>query len=275
MPETASTPEPTRLAEAWAEALAAWSLPEHVLRSADASPWRLDPSWLAPRSAEEEACSPSPARDAATQALGPGGSVLDVGCGPGAASLALAGSATEIVAVDESEEMLAAFAEHARARGVPARLLRGRWPEVAGSVPVCDVVVCHHVVYNVSRVLPFLDELTRHARRLVVLELTALHPRADLNPLFAALWALERPTGPTALDFVRLVVAMRLSPTAVATDLPHRALSADGPDRLERTRQALCLPSERTEELAALLARLPTSTTRPGVALWWEGRAVQ
>lgn len=268
-------PEVLRLAESWAEALRAWALPEHVLQAADASPWRLDPAWLEPRPPDEEARAASPARQAALGALGSGGSVLDVGSGPGAAGLALAGSATEIVAVDESEEMLAALSEHARARGVEARLVQGRWPEVAGSVPVCDVVVCHHVVYNVAQLVPFLDELGRHARRRVVLELTALHPRADLNPLFSALWDLERPTGPTALDVVRLVGGMGLGPVAVATDLPHRALSADGPDRLERTRQALCLPSERTGALAELLARLPTPTTRPGVALWWAGRADQ
>jgi 2-polyprenyl-3-methyl-5-hydroxy-6-metoxy-1,4-benzoquinol methylase len=275
VPGTLDEAEALRLEEAWAEALRAWSLPEHLLRATDGSPWRLDPAWLRPRSPEEEHRVPSPARDVALRALRPSGSVLDVGCGAGAASLALVASATEIVAVDESDEMLAAFAEHARARKVSARLVQGRWPAIAGSVPVCDVVICHHVVYNVAHLREFLDELGRHARRLVVVELTALHPRSDLNPLFAALWGLERPTRPTALDVVRLATAMGLSPDASACDLPYRALSADSADRLERTRQALCLPRERTAELAALLDRLPNSTTRPGLALWWEGRAAQ
>lgn len=275
MAETEHGPEVRRLAESWAEALLAWALPDQVLQTAEASPWRLDPAWLRPRPPEEDPGVGSPARQAALDALGAGGSVLDVGCGPGAASLALAGSATEIVAVDESEAMLAAFSEHARDRGVRARTVQGRWPEIARSVPVCDVVVCHHVVYNVPRLVPFLDELGRHARRRVVLELTALHPRSDLNPLFAALWQLDRPTGPSALDVVRLVEAMGLAPVAVATDLPHRASAGDGSDRLERTRQALCLPEARAGELAELLARLPAQTTRPGVALWWEGRADQ
>jgi 2-polyprenyl-3-methyl-5-hydroxy-6-metoxy-1,4-benzoquinol methylase len=267
--------DPDRLAEAWARELRAWALPEHVLHAAEASPWRLDPAWLRPREAEEERRWPSPAREVALEALGQGGSVLDVGCGPGAASLALADRATEVIGLDESEEMLAAFAEHAERRGLRSRCVVGRWPEVASEVPSCDVVVCHHVLYNVARLVPFLEELTRHARRRVVVELTALHPRADLNPLFAALWGLERPTRPTAVDVVRIAEAMGLSPSALATDLPYRALSADEPDRLERTRQALCLPRRRTDELASLLARLRPTTTRPGVALWWEGSAAQ
>ena len=108
---------------------------------------------------------PTPSNLEAARHLPPGGVVLDVGAGGGAASLPLAGVAGRLVAVDESPEMVASFLAAAEAAGVPAEGVEGRWPEVAGRVGPADVVVCHHVLYNVADLAPFAAALTGHARR--------------------------------------------------------------------------------------------------------------
>lgn len=64
------------------------------------------------------------------------GSVLDVGCGAGAAGLSLVPPAGLLVGVDAGAGMLAAFAERAAARGVRHLLVEGRWPDVATRLPL-------------------------------------------------------------------------------------------------------------------------------------------
>src|SRR5204862_2441483 len=134
----------------------------------------------------------------ALEALPDAGSVLDVGAGGGAASLPLCPPAVAVTAVDQSPQMLAAFAELATKQGIDHLEVEGLWPDVAGRVGPADVVVCHHVLYNVGDLVPFLVALTDHAQSRVVVEMTAEHPQALLNPLWEHSHRLGRPTGPTA-----------------------------------------------------------------------------
>jgi SAM-dependent methyltransferase len=85
--------------------------------------------------------------------------VLDVGCGGGRAAFAVAPPAGTVVGVDHQQGMLDAFAVTADARGLVHREVLGDWPDVAEATPVADVVVCHHVVYNVADLAPFVTAL--------------------------------------------------------------------------------------------------------------------
>ena len=118
--------------------------------------------------------------------------MLDVGAGPGAASLALARRARRITAVDQSQDALTVFDELASREGLDHAVIVGTWPDVAGSAPVADVVVCNPVLYNVADLEPFVRELSVHARRRVVTEITAEHPRAEVNEL----WKRTTPPSP-------------------------------------------------------------------------------
>ncbi|HZB23664.1 MAG TPA: methyltransferase domain-containing protein, partial [Gaiellaceae bacterium] len=91
--------------------------------------------------------------------------MLDVGVGGGAASLPLADRAGVIVGVDRSEEMLASFRDAALERGVAAEQILGGWPDVEAETPACDVVVCHHVLYNGTDLERFVPPLDAHAGR--------------------------------------------------------------------------------------------------------------
>lgn len=63
-----------------------------------------------------------------------------------------------------------------------------------------DVVVCHHVLYNVPRLGPFAQALDEHAGRHVVIEITDRHAWSWMDDLWLRFHGLERPEGPTAND---------------------------------------------------------------------------
>lgn len=252
----------------WADALAAWKIPDEILAQAPEPPYRLPPELFVPPVAPPD----TPSRRAAVAGLHGGGAVLDVGAGAGAAGLALVPPATSLAAVDESPEMLVRLRDVAGERGIEPVVVEGRWPDVEASVPVADVVVCHHVFYNVARLLPFVQALTAHARRRVVVELTARHPLAPMTPLWRHFWGIDRPEGPTAEDAVALLVAAGLEPTVERFRRPERPGALDHAARAVFTRRRLCLPPSADSEVAAILAAAPP-VEEPVVCLAWAGGA--
>src|SRR5438105_5926696 len=144
--------EPPESARRWREDLESWAIPPEILAAAPETPWGCPPT-LFSRAAEEALAErqrqPSPSLRRALEALPEGGSVLDVGAGGGAASLPLCPPAASVTAVDQDPGMLAAFAELAAKQGIGHHEVEGLWPDLAGEVGPADVVVCHHVRYNV------------------------------------------------------------------------------------------------------------------------------
>lgn len=165
----------TTAADRWREELAGWTIPDEILATAPEPPWGFPVELFH----AEAAPADSPSRSRAFEALPLGGSVLDVGCGGGAASFALVPPASSLVGLDSSADMLADYAETAARLEVAHAEVLGSWPDVAAQAPVVDVVACHHVLYNVADLEPFVHALTEHARRRVVVELTARHPLVD------------------------------------------------------------------------------------------------
>jgi SAM-dependent methyltransferase len=260
-------------ARRWKDDLDSWAIPAEILDAAPESPWGCPPGLFA-RAAEEaldkRSDAPTPSLLRALEALPEGGSVLDVGAGGGAASLPLCPPAATVTAVDQSPRMLERFADLAERQGIDHREVEGLWPEVAGQVGPADVVVCNHVLYNVGDLVPFVTALTDHARIRVVVEITATHPQALLNPLWKHFHGLARPTRPTGADAVDLLRELGLEVGVEAFDGPMRWHNHDLDEVVAFVRRRLCLPPERDPEVASLL---PPTVPRPHVALWWEGRA--
>jgi 2-polyprenyl-3-methyl-5-hydroxy-6-metoxy-1,4-benzoquinol methylase len=273
---------PTDLLSQWREDLAAWAIPGHITAGAADSPWVL-PRQVFARRADRLRLSPGgPSFERAWEALDPPGSVLDVGSGAGAACLPLAARTTELTAVDQDGQMLELLAGRASAAGLTACLVTGSWPAVAGQVAAADLVTCHNVVYNVPDLAPFLTELTRHARRRVVLEMTAAHPLAALNPLWQRFHGLTRPDRPTAADLLGILAAMGLAVEHTEATRPAYADYQSMTELVEVTRRRLCLPPERAGEVEAALLDLGVDPELPGdlgssgrqqVTIWWEGAA--
>jgi SAM-dependent methyltransferase len=267
---------PRTAARRWAEDLAAWAIPPEILERAPESPWGC-PTGLFARSAEDalegRAGSGSPSGRRAREALPPGGSVLDIGVGGGAASLPLAPPAARITGVDQSPGMLAAFAALADRVGVVHAEVEGNWPDVASTVEPADVVVCHHVVYNVADLAAFAEALTARARHRVVLELTAAHPQSNLNPLWLQFHGLERPSRPTAADVAAVLAELALEVGQERWEAPSRWAGSDRSELVAFTRRRLCLPPERDPEVAAALGANLGLGPRPVVTMWWAGTA--
>src|SRR5215472_1250033 len=266
----------------WRDDLGAWAIPEQITSGVADSPWVL-PRQVFARRADRLTQAPAGASyERAWEALEPAGTVLDVGSSAGAACLPLAPRATMVIAVDGDEPMLALLAERASEAGLDLRTVAGRWPDVAAQVPPADVVTCHHVIYNVPDLEPFLTALTGHAHRRVVVEITAVHPLTALNPLWLRFHGLTRPTGPTAADLLAILSEMGLQARHTEWSRPAEAEYASFAELVDVTRRRLCLPAERASEVEAALLGMGIIRERPGdlgssgrelVTIWWEGTA--
>jgi hypothetical protein len=159
-----------------------------------------------------------------------------------------------VIGVDQSSVMLAEFTRAAAAAGARSMTVEGRWPDVADDTPVADVVVCHHVAYNVADIEPFLLALTAHARLAVVLVLPPRHPLSAWNDAWRHFWGLERPTEPTADDLAEVLAGLGLDAERWDVPRPPLALAtADTGSRIPSARRRLCLTEDRDGELAAYL----------------------
>lgn len=255
-------------ARQWSADLASWALPQEIVDQAEQPPWSHPVGMFT----VGDEIADAPSHRIARAAMPAGGSVLDVGCGGGRGALALVPPAGEVVGVDHQQAMLDAFASAAERRGVSHREILGDWPEAESRTPVCDVVVCHHVAFNVADIVPFVAALDSHARSRVVLELPMQHPLSTLNPLWEHFWGITRPTRPTADDLLELVKALghdaRMERWLDPEFGSRSGMSID--ERIDMTRIRLCLPVERRPELAALLAASPPERPRELATIWWD-----
>jgi SAM-dependent methyltransferase len=264
----------------WREDLARWAIPDEILDRAPESPWHFPVKLFASRADAVQSAAPTPSNVRALDALSKAGSVLDVGCGAGAASLALASRASTLTGVDTSKEMLDAFMERAAAAELDAEAILGSWPEAADGTPPADVVVCHHVFYNAPDLATFAARLTDHARRRVVVEMTVDHPLSNINPLWLRFHDLVRPTRPTADDAVAVLREAGISPERQDWDAPRPGGFDTRAELVAMVRRLLCLPADRDQEIDQALGDRPVDRDgrwgfpdRPVATIWWPGTA--
>jgi SAM-dependent methyltransferase len=270
------------LLDRWRSELAAWAIPEHITAAVTESPWVLPRGVFARRADRVSAAPSGPSFERARAALEPPGSVLDVGCGAGAACLPLLPRCTALTAVDTQADMLAMVAERAEAGGLRPRLVQGSWPGAAAEAGPADVVTCHHVTYNAADIEPFLTALTAAARRLVVVEMTTSHPLVSLNPFWLRFHGLVRPSGPTADDLLAILAALGITARHERWSRPGGRDYGSFAELTDVTRIRLCLPPERGGDVGRALVESGIdpehpvdlgSSGREVVTIWWDGRA--
>ena len=245
-----------------------WAVPDHILAGAPASPYYFDPQVFTDAAdAALDRTEDTPSDRVAREALPPGGAVLDVGCGAGAASFRLRPG--RVVGVDQSGPLLEAFRQRAARLGIPAVTVEGRWPDAAAEVAEADVVVCHHVVYNVPDLVAFLRALDAAARARVVVELTAVHPMAWTAPYWQALHGLGRPDRPGAADAVAVMHELGFDVSYQRWERNYQMIGENADDAVTRTARRLCLPASRHDELRRLMAATPPPAQREVVTVWW------
>lgn len=255
----------TSAVDKWKSDLASWAVPQEILDLAEVPPW-FHPAALF---ALPDEIWDSPSHQRARQAMPLDGSVLDIGCGGGIAAFAIAPPAKHLIGVDHQSEMLEMFEANARERTLTSEVFEGFWPAVADLVPMADVVTCHHVVYNVGDIKPFIEALDSHARKRVVIELPLVHPMTPRSAGWKHFWNLDRPTSPTVEDFMNVLVELGIS--ANIEKFTGKILLDEGEDdRVEYTRMRLCLPKSRINEVVEFLETDPSPTSRELAVVWWD-----
>lgn len=248
----------------WRRLLNDWALPDELLDAVPDSPY----GWSAELWRRREHLARQQGGDSPTAAvvrghLGEAGSLLDVGAGTGRVSLLHAAEGNTLTAVEQNPDLAAGLQRRATELNLAVDLIEGSWPEVAGSVAVHDVVLCAHVVYDTQDIEPFLSALHDRARRGVVIELTPDHPWSALTPYYQALHGIDRPDGPTYLDFVEVVEQVCDAPPDVEVwTRPGQVWFESWDEILAHYCKRLVLPRRRREELRALLA--PETTVDDG-----------
>lgn len=248
---TGPTPVTGPAAQRWRELLAARAIPDEIKAAAPQNPHRHDPNRFLP----PETPPDTPTREAGLALLGPdGGTVLDVGCGGGAAGLALVPRVRRLTGTDHAADMLAVFEQACEQRGVPHRSVLGAWPDSAAEAGEADVVVSNHVGYNTLELGPFLAALGAAARRGVVVELHAEHPGAWLDPLWERFHGLRRPAPATADDVVAVLAEIGIHPEVRRWSRPPQPRNPGA--ELDFSLRRLCLPDERRDEVAEAVRTL-------------------
>ena len=186
--------------------------------------------------------------------------------------MALVPLAGELIAVDHQQGMLDAFAAAASERGVAHAEFLGDWPGIADEVPQTDVVVCHHVAYNVRDIVPFLQALNDHARRRVVLEIPMNHPLSNMNALWKKFWDLDRPTEPIGDDLLAIACAMGFDAHLEVWQDETWGKRVEMPqeERVRMARIRLCLTEDRDAEVAAALLAQQDAQPKTVATLWWD-----
>lgn len=234
----------------WRDLLEARAIPAEIRAAAPQDPTRHDPARFVPPVIPED----TPSRHAALHLLGAGGTVLDVGCGAGAAGLALLPQVSHLTGLDHAEDMLRAFELVCTERGVAHRSVLGPWPDTAPEAGVADVVVSHHVGYNTVELGPFLVALGAAARRGVVVELHSVHPGAWLDPLWLEFHGLHRPPPATVDDVLAVFAEVGIRPQVQRWTRPAQPRHPEA--ELDFSLRRLCLPAQRRDEVAEAVARL-------------------
>ncbi|MDP9225807.1 MAG: hypothetical protein M3P18_18595 [Actinomycetota bacterium] len=135
------------------------------------------------------------------------------------------------------------------------------------------------MLYNVPDLKPFIDALDAHARNRVVIEITAHHPLARLNPLWKRFHGLVRPTRPTWEDALRAIRLFREGVHVERTPALAGTSFASWGELVGSTTRRLCLPLERQSDVAAALAELGADASdastwagsnREVITFWWD-----
>lgn len=161
------------------------------------------------------------------------------------------------------------FSENAKKFQCEVQVIEGFWPAVAGITSSADVVVSHHVAYNVSEIEDFLLALNEKALKRVVVEIPVLHPLSNLSELWKHFWNLDRPKEPSAELFYKIICELGFDAKIEKWDGQMRG-DIDLDQAAEFNRIRLCLPKSRFGEVRKFMESNPPQSSRRLATIWWD-----
>lgn len=209
----------------------------------------------------------------------PDTTVLDVGCGPGRFTLALAPEVAQVVAVDPSPVMLGLLRRQARREGLAnITTTAGRWQDV--EVEPVDVGLCSFVLPLIGDGAAFLAKLDAACRRHAFVYLSAMSTDAVFDPFWRNFHGTPRKPGPTYLDAVAVLAELGITAAVEVVELPVRTRFTSVAAAARDYRENLLLPDspEVRRALRSLLSswlvpsdeglRPPLQTTPAAIVHW-------
>lgn len=186
------------------------------------------------------------------QSVTPETTVLDVGAGTGRHTLALARRVRQVVAVEPSPAMRGLLEQDAAASGLQnVATVASEW--LAADVAPADVVICSHVLYPISGVVPFIEKLSACAKQRVFVCL-----RVDPLPTDMGLWSEfhgEPLQGqPVYSDLVNVLLQVGVVADVEIVEHPFTLTFGDLDEAVAQVRNGVCL----REDDAAATAKLRT-----------------
>lgn len=181
-------------------------------------------------------------------------SVIDVGAGGGRIAIPLARRCRAVTALEPSPAMRSQMESSLLEFGVKnVEVVAGTWQDA--EIPPADHVVCSHVIYATTPILPFLEKLHEHARKRVTVMLRERPPQANFHELFEQLFGEKRVALPAMPEFRHLLESLEVGyDLHRLEDRPH-GVFPDAATALARSTQRLFLNpgSPNAERLADLL----------------------
>lgn len=246
----------------WRSDLENWGIPQEILKQAPSNPW-IHPVDLFKVPAEiPNSISHDKAREIKPRTL------LDVGCGGGIATFAVTPPVTSVIGIDHQPEMLREYESVAKQKELFVKTIEGFWPDVADKSEKSDVVVCHHVLFNVHNIEEFLIELNNQANQRVVIEIPKIHPQSESNYLWKYFWNLERPAVPTASDIINVLKEIGIKANIIFWE-SENPRTLDSSKKIEYARIRLCLNKDRDEEIKRVMNEQPIAK-RELATIWWD-----
>jgi SAM-dependent methyltransferase len=185
------------------------------------------------------------------EALGPDGTLLDVGAGAGRYAVPIARSGRRVTAVEPSAGMRRNLEERLQQAGLAnVDVVASTWEEA--EVAQHDVVLAAHILYPLAEVVPFIRKLVAHARRAWFLTIRVEPMGGEFAPLWQEIWGTQYPVEPTFLDLYNLLFSIGLRPNARLRPFFGGTAAGDLEEVLQQARGRLFLPEDDHRHDAAI-----------------------
>ena len=178
------------------------------------------------------------------QVVTPHTTVLDVGAGTGRLTIALAPQAREVIAVEPNTAMLNFLRSEADEQHLTnITLLQTTWQDAPDDVSA-DIVICSHVLYPVSDIVPFLAKLKAATREACYIYMRATPMDAQTNHLWQHFHGDERRLPPSYIHALDVLFEMGIYANVEMVETPQSLRFPSYDNAVEELLEQLILPDD-------------------------------